>query len=145
MSANEFLSLLFLQVFGFFVTMEVYAALKAFDYTRRLDGGSPRRRRSIAWSRYQWSSIVFHEAYCRSMKVDPAYRLEFIAGVWALAMAAWGVGEILGMNQFSYLEMLNMQTATAAGFFIAAYGRSFLAHSREIAMHQDNRTWNCMA
>lgn len=141
MSFSEFVSLMFLIVFGFILTTEVYAALSALGYTRRIVRNHEHKH-AVFWLRYTWGSVFFHETFCRSMNREPAYRLEYIVLVWAIGQAAWGLATLAGVTDLTYVQVLNMQTTSCAGFFLAAYGRVFYSHRQVIAFQQVYKTWS---
>lgn len=123
------------------VSSEVYAALKAVEYARKQSGLTLVRKASVAWARYQWASFLWHELFCDDIGKAPAYRVSTPLAIWAGMMAAH-VGAFYGFGiEVAPWQMMGSSLATAAGFFVAAYGRGFLAAREDVARQVEQGTW----
>lgn len=119
------------------VQAETYAMLEAVAYARRIDGSLARKFR-VGSVRYEWASVIWHET---SVEM-PAYSITrplalFVATVFG---AVTGM-EFAGLPGNGPLTIF-MGLAVSGGYFVKAYGASFVAHREHVAECQRQGTWH---
>ena len=122
------------------VSSEIYSMLAAVGYARK-QNGSLLQKASLAYARYSWASVVFHEFYNENIKEKPAYRVSVPLFIWAGMMATYvGVFYAAGVDVGADTAM-GSSLATAALFFIGSYGASFSASRKNVAEQIQAGTW----
>lgn len=119
------------------VQAEIYALLSAVAYARRLKG-SLVRKLQIGSARYEWASVIWHEASVEK----PAYSISRPLALFLITvLTAVAVMDFGGMPADGPLALL-MGLAVSIGYFAKAYGASFAAHREYVAECQKQGTWH---
>jgi len=123
------------------VQAEAYALLKGIEFGLKCKGNTAVERCNIAFNRYGWGSVVFHQAACARLGKKPAYRLEVpVALVWVTGVVYRGA-EFQGTPfAFALTTAMGAAAIVGIGFFAAAYGKAFVAARSEVSTHQEQGT-----
>jgi hypothetical protein len=123
------------------VQAEVYALFKGIQFGLKCKYNTVSERFTIAFIRYGWGSILWHEAACGRLGKKPAYRISIPAvAVWAIGVVHRGAEFQETPFAFSMATALGAATIVGIGFFAAAYGKAFVAARSELSTHQQAGT-----
>src|SRR5437899_10492949 len=123
--------LISLVVWGALVSSEVYALIHAVDFARKQSGGLARKAH-IGLTRYEFASVVFHEAFAMAAEQTPAYRFSRAFGVfWGVLAAAVAAG-MLGVVAVLPAHAFGAAALVSVGYFGFAYGAAFEAHRAKV-------------
>ena len=123
------------------VQAEAYALLKGIEFGIRCKYNTVSERCNIAFNRYGWGSLVFHQAACIRVGKKPVYRLEVPAALMLVAGVVHRGAEFQGTPfDFALTTAMGSAALVGIGFFAAAYGKAFVAARSEVSTHQEQGT-----
>ena len=140
---TTFFGLFLSAVIMYVVSNEVLAALKAVQYANTsFSKDWPLARKVFAaWVRYQWSSMLFHEAYCARIQRIPAYRLAGPGLATGLMLMAYGVAGLAFGVDVAPMVAVGSSVMVGLGLFAFTSGKTFLAVRADVIRQTEVGSW----